>query len=117
MSGVAEDPSMLFFRIDGVDLASASIAVQLGQLLIGHLYGREELAKQIPLKLTEKEDTWLVEVSRIYDDSEADGDIVPGHVAIEIVKANCQVVRLVRYAGLAGNAGDVSSGGRSSEPS
>jgi NTF2 fold immunity protein len=98
---LAEDESMMFLRMDRLELVSGDLAVHLSEMLIERIYGRDELAQQTPLQLTEKPETWLVKGSRQYDDSVADGDLVYGRTEIEIVKANCHVIRFTRYAAFA----------------
>jgi hypothetical protein len=50
----------------------------------------------LPLKLTDGGDRWIIEGSRNSDDYPAPEDELPtGPVLIEILKTNCQVLKLI----------------------
>jgi len=101
MSDFIEHKSMSLYRAGGGELASREIAVSLATMVIGRVCGQDDLAAQLPLQVTELPGSWLIEGSRVYDDSKAEDQLVVGKVTIEIVKANCQVLRFSRHVDFA----------------
>lgn len=97
MANVDEDPSILLFGINGKDMATPEIALTMAELLTKRAYGEAELKAQLPLRVTDGVDRWIVEGSR---KGEAD-DVRPGElhrdrVVVHIRKSNCQVLKLIR---------------------
>jgi hypothetical protein len=70
-------------------------------MIIERVCGQDDLAAQLPLRVTELPSSWLIEGSKVYNDSNAEGELVTGKVTIEIVKSNCQVLRFSRHADFA----------------
>jgi hypothetical protein len=95
MTETFEDPSMLLFRATGVELASSDIALALAEMIIKKIYGSDELLTQVPLRIADGGDRWVIDGSRRAEDHPPlAGQVSIGAVHIEILKANCQVVKL-----------------------
>ncbi|CCE09590.1 exported hypothetical protein [Bradyrhizobium sp. STM 3843] len=90
-----EDPSMLLFRATGVELASSEIALALAEMIFRKIYGDADFETERPLRLKDGGDRWIIDGSRSAEDHPASLQQVSiGAAHIEILKANCQVVKL-----------------------
>ena len=89
------------FEISGKKLATRELALVMAEMIIKDQAGEAELKVQQPLKITETEDSWLVEGSREYDfDATPPMQAADGPYLVEVLKLNCQVVRAIRSVGL-----------------
>jgi hypothetical protein len=96
MTKPLEDISMKPHRAAGTNLATREIALALAEMILKHAYGEEDFRMQLPLRVSETSDRWVIEGSRTYDYSKAVNNLVAGKVEIEILKANCQIVKLIQ---------------------
>ena len=93
-----EDISMMLFRGTQRTLASREIALALAGMVLKEYYGEEEFKAQQPLKITETPDSWVIEGSREYEfESTPHGRLAEGKVEVEILKINCQVIKIVKF--------------------
>jgi hypothetical protein len=101
MSDSQEDTSMLLYRAAGMELASPDIALALAEMVFKKTYGQEDFETQKPLRLSDGGDRWIVEGSRRPNDyATPPGHAAIGTVYIEILKANCQIMKLSQKAHL-----------------
>jgi len=78
-------------------MASRDIALTMAEMIFKKVFGEDDFKTQLPLKLTDGEDRWIIEGSRNSDDYPApEGELPVGPVVIEILKANCQVLKLIQ---------------------
>jgi hypothetical protein len=97
MEDRAEDLSMMFLRGTGRLLASREIALALAEMLIKDYYGEDEFQAQKPLQIAETPDSGIIEGSREPDfESTKSGQSADGEITIEILKINCQVIKLIK---------------------
>jgi hypothetical protein len=96
MTEPLEDLSMKLHAAAGTNLATREIALALAETVIKYAYGEEDFKMQLPLQVSETSDRWIIEGSRTYDYSKAVNNLVPGKVEIEILKANCRIVKLIQ---------------------
>jgi hypothetical protein len=83
--------------IQGIQFGSRTIALTMAEMICDEVYGVGEAQAQAPFEVTEAPDRWIIVGSRSYDDpSSSVGQILEGPVEIEILKANCRVVKCVR---------------------
>lgn len=94
-----EDPSMKFVR---KDLATKDLALTMAEAIVKDIYGLDEFEAQHPLLMTDSEDRWVIEGSRLYKERmEGFEQLTQGRVVIEILKRNCQVLRLTQMVAFA----------------
>lgn len=94
-----EDTSMLLWRASGRALVTRETALVLAQLIFIDVYGEEDFRSQAPLRIADGGDRWLIEGSRRGGSVSGNpGQLVKGRTEIAILKANCQVVRLIQKA-------------------
>ena len=99
MEEVEDDISMMGYRALGRTLASQEIALVMAEMIFKKTYGEDHLRTQLPLKILDGGDRWIIEGCR-------DGDAYPvpegqlhvGNAVIEILKANCRVLKLSQMA-------------------
>jgi hypothetical protein len=96
MAEVRDDLSMTLYRASKYDLASQAIALKMASMLIEEVYGADELKAQSPLEITDSGEVWVIKGSTSPDDNRVEGDLVRGPMEIQIVKANCRVVKFIR---------------------
>ena len=96
MTEPIEDRSMVLWAAAGRNLATRDIALSLAEMIFKAVYGKEDFEGQLPLHVSETSDRWIIEGSRTYDYSKAVNNLVHGKVEIEILKANCQIVKLIQ---------------------
>ncbi len=90
-----ENKSMLLFGSTGKTLLTQALAVMMAESIIQTAYGDAELEAQRPLVAIETPATRVIEGSRAYDDDrDPESQMIDGRVVIEIMKRNCQVIRL-----------------------
>jgi hypothetical protein len=84
----------------GKPMASKLIALTLAEMIFKDEFGEEDFKTQLPLSITEKPDRWIVEGSRSYEHPHEPPftQIRSGPAVIEILKRNCQVVNLSKFA-------------------
>lgn len=99
MANENEDLIMFLNRVSGIELATEPIAVALAEMLFRHVYPDDDFESQLPLKVTDQGDRWLIVGSRDPADYPL-GELEVAHGAFEMVilKANCQVVRFTGKA-------------------
>ncbi|MDR3508271.1 MAG: NTF2 fold immunity protein [Caulobacteraceae bacterium] len=84
------------------DLATRDLAMTMAESLVTTIYGSSELEAQRPLLITDSEDRWVIEGSRLYKERmEGFEQLTDGRVVIEILKRNCQVLRLTQMVAFA----------------
>jgi hypothetical protein len=92
---------MLLHRAGGVEIALRPVALALAEMIFKNVYGAEEFKRQLPLNVIDGGDRWTVEGSqRAQDEPSRLGQIRRGKMQIEILKANCRVVKLIQFAGI-----------------
>ena len=97
MAEIQEDFSVLSYRAIGRNIASRETALTMAEMIFKEFYGEDNFKTQLPLKLTDGGDRWLIDGSRNSDDYPApEGELPTGRAVIEILKANCQVLKLIR---------------------
>jgi hypothetical protein len=78
----------------GMDFASREVALALAELLIKSFNGEEFLQTQLPLRISDGGDRWVIEGSRKIEDYPADENgHRHGEFFVEIRKRNCQVLK------------------------
>ena len=98
---VQEDVSMLLFRGAGGQMATSATALDLAKMVISHVYGEEDLKEQLPLQVKDGGDRWIVEGSLQPNQSTVENEhLVKSAVILEILKVNCQVVKLIHRAAI-----------------
>jgi|SRR5215469_13008836 len=91
--------SVMIFEALGKDMASPEIALGLAELLIKEIHGEEHFKTQLPLKVTDGGDRWIVKGSRRGEDYPVEpGVLHQDEVTIEIRKSNCEVLKLIQKA-------------------
>jgi hypothetical protein len=70
-------------------------------MVIRYAYGEEGFKMQLPLRVSETSDRWIIEGSRTYDYSKPVNQLVAGRVEIEILKANCRIMKLIQMTDFA----------------
>ena len=71
----------------------------MAEMIFKKIYGEDNFKTQLPLTTVDGGDRWIIEGSRNGDDYPAPPDqLVKGRVLIEILKANCQVLKLTQLA-------------------
>lgn len=96
-----EDKSMLLVRIAHRNLASKDIAATMAEMIFKEYFGEKELEAQRPLRIKEKSDRWVVDGSRAYNNTLPRDQLRDGRITIEILKINCQVIKLIQYSAFA----------------
>ncbi|AWZ00319.1 NTF2 fold immunity protein [Rhodobiaceae bacterium] len=99
MANEKQDLSMFLNEVAGIELATEPIALALAEMLFRHVYGDDDFETQLPLKVTDQGDRWLIVGSRdpaAYPVHELEP--APGEVEMVILKANCKVVRFTQKA-------------------
>jgi hypothetical protein len=98
---VHEDPSVLLHRLAGVEMASPQIALALAEMVFRRVYGDDDFQTQLPLNIEDGGDRWIIKGSRRAEDYPMPPrQASKGQVQIEILKSNCQIVRLTQWAQL-----------------
>lgn len=99
MADPEEHFSVMAYHALRATMASSEIALAMAEMIFKKAYGEEDLKTQLPLKLTDGGDRWIVEGSRNGDDHPVpEGKLHKGRALIEIRKANCQVLKLTQLA-------------------
>jgi len=99
MAEIQEDFSVLSYRAIGRNIASRETALTMAEMIFKEFYGEDNFKTQLPLKLTDGGDRWIIEGSRDgYDYPVRDGELHFGRAKIDILKANCQVLKLAIMA-------------------
>ncbi len=93
-----EDVSMIVHdfwgKFTGMEFASREIALAMAEMLIKNSCGEDFLETQLPLRISDGGDRWIVEGSRKFEDYPADETgIRSGKFDVEILKRNCQVIK------------------------
>jgi hypothetical protein len=94
---------MKFLERNGEELATKTVATALAEMVIKNHFGEEEFKAQQPLRISETPDRWVIEGSRPYDvDAPRNHDqLLEGVVEVEILKRNCQIVKLSKKVAFA----------------
>jgi hypothetical protein len=101
MTDPVDDMSMRFRSFEEKILATREIAVALAELIFKDVYGEENFKAQLPLVVTEASDRWIIEGSKRYERKPLPFDqIWDGNVIIEILKFNCQVIKLAEMVAI-----------------
>jgi len=101
MSDKQFHPSMRFHGFVGRKLVSRNIALAVAEMIFAEVYGEAEVRTQQPFSVTDMSDRWVVEGRSSYSkDSEVDDNLRDGRLVIEILKENCEVVKLIQMAHL-----------------
>lgn len=94
-----EHISVSLYQAMGKSMASPEIALKMAEMIFKKVYGEADFETQLPLKLSDGGDRWIVEGSRNGDDYPVpEGELAKGGVLIEILKSNCQVLKLTQQA-------------------
>lgn len=97
MAGVQEHLSVMGYHALKATMASQDLALLMAGMIFKDIFGEDDFKTQLPLKLTDGGDRWLIDGSRNSDDYPApEGELPTGRAVIEILKANCQVLKLIR---------------------
>jgi hypothetical protein len=97
MDEIEEDFSIMGYRALGVTMASQKIAMTMAELIFKNTFGEDDFKTQLPLKVSDGGDRWIIEGSRNGDDYPVpDGELHNGQAIIEILKVNCQVLKLTQ---------------------
>jgi hypothetical protein len=93
------DPSMLVYQWSGTELATKPLALKIASSVFQQVYHTKE---DFQLKSVEAADRWIItaDVKVGSDDISNVNNKVPATLYIEIMKSDCQVVKLVRKIGL-----------------
>jgi hypothetical protein len=96
MTGVPEHQSMKFLERNGEQLATEPVATALAEMVLKNYFGEEEFKAQQPLRISEAPDRWIIEGSRVYNEAAPRNheQLLEGVVEMEILKRNCQIVKL-----------------------
>ena len=96
-----EPPDDISLVIQGIQFGSRTIALAMAEMICDEFCPEGETAAQKPFEITETPDRWIIVGSRSYDDpSSRIGQILSGPLEIEILKANCRVVKFVPKAAI-----------------
>jgi hypothetical protein len=99
MSGAQEDFSVMAYHALGATMASQDIALTMAEMIFKDVFGEDNFKTQLPLKLADGGDRWIIEGSRNAEDyTVPEGEFHDGPALIEILKANCQVLKLTQLA-------------------
>jgi hypothetical protein len=97
MPKAQEDFSVMAYHALGAAMASQEIALTMAEMIFKEVFGEDDFKTQVPLKLTDAGDRWIVEGSRNAEDHPMpEGEYHDGRALIEILKANCQVLKLTQ---------------------
>jgi len=97
MTGVKEHLSVMGYHALKATMASQELALTMAEIIFKDIFGEDDSKTQLPLKLTDGGDRWLIKGSRNSDDYPTpEGEIPTGRAVIEILKANCQVLKLLK---------------------
>lgn len=92
-----EHPSVLAYHALGAAMATQDLALTMAATIFKDVFGEDNFKTQLPLKLTDGGDRWIIEGSRNADDYPVpEGEYHHGPANIEILKANCQVLKLTQ---------------------
>ena len=96
---IEEDISMMGYRALDTIIASREIALAMAEMIFKKIFGEDHFKTQLPLMITDGGNRWIVEGSRDGDAyPEPEGAIHTGAATIEILKVNCQVLKLSQTA-------------------
>lgn len=92
-----EDFSMTSYRAVGRVIATKELALVMAEYIAKDVYGEEDFKTQVPLKIEDGGDWWIITGSRKDEDNASDDSLLEmrrGPVTIVIRKVNCQVLKL-----------------------
>ena len=91
--------SVLAYHALNSVMASRDLALAMAESIFKDVFGEQDFATQLPLKLTDGGDRWLIEGSRNPDDYPVpEGELPHGRAVIEILKSDCRVLMLMQQA-------------------
>ena len=98
MDSPPDDISILLWGYRNRPLATSAIALTIAELLTKDGYGERVLQDNQPFNVIDGDDRWIIEGSNEYDESKTlpGGQVIEGKVTVEILKANCRVVKFSR---------------------
>jgi NTF2 fold immunity protein len=92
-----EDISMLLYRAGHTELVSQDLAISVATAVFRKIYGEEDFETQLPLRVTDGGDRWIIDGSRVAKEYSTPADRPEkGNVEIIILKVNCQIVKLIQ---------------------
>ena len=88
---------MKLWGFGGRPMATQAIALTIAEMITRDRYGEAELKAQQPFQIEETPDRWIIAGSRDYDENAPlpGGQLMAGKVSIEILKANCRVIKFI----------------------
>lgn len=97
MAEPKEHLSVLAYHALGSVMATRELALTMAATIFKDVFGEDNFKTQLPLNLTDGGDRWIIEGSRDADDYPVpEGEFHDGPAIIEILKANCQVLKLMQ---------------------
>lgn len=88
---------MLLYSGANLEMASEQIALSLAEMVLKRVYGEATVAEQLPLQISDGGDRWLVHGTQQVKGKLPIG-LLKGDMEVEILKANCQIIRLTQKA-------------------
>ena len=92
MASERADKSMILLR--GTTLVPEEIVLPIVELILSQYLGKDAYQAQLPLHLKDGGDRWIVTGSAEAPLPKSQTEFTSGHVEIELMKSNAEIVRL-----------------------